>query len=138
MPDNICTMEISGLFKESEEKKDIPLLEEEDIKDFLELREIKKEDQEMIEKFGVFPQKFFIEFHDLFNTIRSSKYQIQGLEGNIKELEKKHEQEDDEKRMDEIAEEIEFQKLLITFLKKYDPIALIHLMRVFEERNKNT
>lgn len=54
-------------FEQQSEKKEQSILKDEYVKYFIETRNIRPKDFELIEKLYNYPQEFFIEYHNFYN-----------------------------------------------------------------------
>ena len=128
---------IGKVIVKEEEPKELSVLEEENFKEFIEMRKISPEDFKTIENLSHYPGNFFVlELHNLFsfNKERSEGF----LENRIKELEKYIKETQDEKEKFVLGGKKKFLNSFLEITKKYDWTTSWHLTSIFERREKQT
>lgn len=97
----------------------VPLLEREEVRKFVQFRNIKDDDLYLIEEVAAFPKNLIIsELHNLFNMSK---------EKSAQELENLIENSNDEEKK-------AMFKVVLEFYNKYDWMTALNLVRVLETR----
>ncbi|MDA2936011.1 hypothetical protein MYX06_02230 [Patescibacteria group bacterium AH-259-L05] len=125
--------------KEQSREKRQSILEDEDVKDFIKMRNIRPEDFEIIEKLYTYPQEFFIEYHNLYSfegekTAQQLDRIIQDLREQIRDAEQK--KYDPLRSVPKLKEKIEVTMLLLSVVAKYDWHTARHLNSLLERKAK--
>ena len=109
------------------------VLEEQDVKKFIESRNINSEDLHFLEELSLIPKRLLImDLHNYFSFNREKSESV--LERDIRDLEKRiHELTDLELR-GLLEQRMKLYKLMSDFIKKYDWMAAWNLVTVFERR----
>ncbi len=120
-------------FKKNQPREKSSFLEDDDYQEFINLRQIKPEDFQVIENLSSYPTEFFItELHNLFSS--SKENSAQDIRDRIRQINKTLEKYPEDKNLLSLKKRIPFLKLFLEFTEKYGWMTARHLNSLLERK----
>ncbi len=120
-------------FKKNQPREKSSFLEDDDYQEFINLRQIKPEDFQVIENLSSYPTEFFItELHNLFSS--SKENSAQDIRDRIRQINKTLEKYPEDKNLLSLKKRIPFLELFLEFTKKYGWMTARHLNSLLERK----
>ena len=120
-------------YKKNQQREKSSFLEDDDYQEFINLRQIKPEDFQVIENLSSYPTEFFItELHNLFSS--SKENSAQDIRDRIRQINKTLEKYPEDKNLLSLKKRIPFLELFLEFTKKYGWMTARHLNSLLERK----